>query len=144
MHACSTLLTPTNDTLPFLATERVCEGLPFDEAAASLPLEAVEAAVARAPAALEALHVLGIAHNDLRGANVLVAPDGRLVIIDLSHASRDADSHAMARDDADMRALLAEVQEQVLQRRKQQQRLQLWPGHELRPAQQAPLSQDSL
>lgn len=117
----STLRTRANDSLPFLAMERVCEGLPLDKAAAALPLEAVEAAVASAPAALDALHALGVAHNDVRGANVLVTPGGQLFIIDLSHASLGADIDAKDRDVAELGALLAQVKQHVLWRRHQQQ-----------------------
>lgn len=110
------MVTRAFDEMPFLATERILDGVPIDKAAAALTPEAVEAAVTRAPAALHALHVLHIAHNDLRGPNVLVTPRGELWLIDLGHATLGADRKAMERDVAELGELLAEVRRDLQQR----------------------------
>jgi serine/threonine protein kinase len=57
--------------------------------------------------ALEALHSLGVAHCDVRGSNVLLRPDGSVVLIDFGHARLDAGPEEMSQDSLNMEGLLS-------------------------------------
>ncbi|PNH11020.1 Mitogen-activated protein kinase kinase kinase 10 [Tetrabaena socialis] len=88
---------------PFVATQLVEGGVPLDEAVAGqlLPPQVLEAAAAHALAGLRAMHALGVAHGDVRGANCLATPDGRTMWVDLCRAQLGADAAAIERDVAD-------------------------------------------
>ncbi|MGE3674180.1 MAG: AAA family ATPase, partial [Polyangiaceae bacterium] len=77
---------PQSERLPCLVT-RFVPGVSLAEFARSAPLGESLAALGDAVSALHQLHSAGIRHGDFKPGNILVTPDGRGVLIDLSCTS---------------------------------------------------------
>lgn len=60
--------------------------------------------------ALEALHSLGVAHCDVRAANMLLKPDGSVILIDFGHARLDAGAEDMSQDSLNLSRILSSVE----------------------------------
>ncbi|MBN8813832.1 MAG: serine/threonine protein kinase [Sphingomonas sp.] len=71
----------TEDGLPWLAMEYV-DGVPIDEAAEDLPLDARVTLFVKAADAVQYAHSRMIAHADLKPSNILVSRNGRLKLLD--------------------------------------------------------------
>ncbi|MCA9647503.1 MAG: sigma 54-interacting transcriptional regulator, partial [Myxococcales bacterium] len=80
------VFSPQSERLPCLVT-RFVPGVSLVEFARSAPLSESLAVVADAVAALHQLHSAGIRHGDFKPGNILVTPEGRGVLIDLSCTS---------------------------------------------------------
>ena len=75
----------TFDNQPFFAMELV-RGVPLDEYARGLPLDAKLRLIARVCHAVEHAHQKGVVHRDLKPGNVLVTPEGRPKVLDFGVA----------------------------------------------------------
>ncbi|MEM9191375.1 MAG: sigma 54-interacting transcriptional regulator [Myxococcota bacterium] len=68
-------------------TSELIEGTTLDAFADGRSYEEVASAVEDVLRAVLFLHTVGLRHNDLKPANILVSPEGRATVIDLGHAS---------------------------------------------------------
>ena len=82
---------------PFLAMEFI-EGLPLDELLRKGPLDPAQAMeiLVQAAEALRAAHAAGIVHRDVKPANLMVAKDGRVKLMDFGIAREDEKSRTTA------------------------------------------------
>ncbi|MBL8742698.1 MAG: protein kinase, partial [Myxococcales bacterium] len=74
-------------SVPFFTSDLV-EGRAFDVAVRDLSFTSLSDAVAGVLSALAALHAAGVRHGDIKPENILVSPEGRAVVIDLSCAAK--------------------------------------------------------
>ena len=82
---------PGSDAPPYIAMQFV-EGEPLScrlRECRRLPADEVMAIVAQVAEALQVAHEAGIVHRDLKPGNILLAPDGRPVLVDFGIARSD-------------------------------------------------------
>ena len=100
------MITQAGDHIPFVATQLLEGAVPLSEVATAMLPHTLAAA---ASAALAAVHAQGVAHCDVRGDNLLLLPDGSVRLLDFGHARLAAGPEDMARDEAELRDLVAEL-----------------------------------
>ena len=100
------MITQAGDHIPFVATQLLEGAVPLSEVATAMLPHTLAAA---ASAALAAVHAQGVAHCDVRGDNLLLLPDCSVRLLDFGHARLASGPEDMARDEAELRDLVAEL-----------------------------------
>ncbi len=80
---------------PFFTSDLI-EGRPLDVALAGMPFEVTRDTIGGVLSALASLHASGVRHGDIKPENILVSPQGRAVVIDLSCTATIGDAVAPA------------------------------------------------